>query len=215
MPGTEMCFMKKAVFTAMAALSLPVLLTSCGLFEQNGGESNLPPPTQPAAPKAEAPVVGVKKTELAPKAEAAPVADVKKEASKTDAAPVADAKKTEAAPKAETPKAPAADVKDAPKAEAAPVAEVKDAPKADAVSVADVKDAPKAETPKLAAPPAIELPAKYVVKTNDSLWRLSVDYYGKGAKWTVIYEANKDKIKNPDHLEPGIELTIPALPANQ
>ena len=201
MPGTEMCFMKKAVFTVMAAFSLPVLLASCGLFEQSSGESNLPPPTQPAAPKAEAPVVGVKKTEAVPKTDVAPVADVKKEAPKADVAPVADVKKTEAAPKAETPKAPAADVKDAPKADVAPVA--------------DVKDAPKAETPKLAAPPAVELPAKYVVKTNDSLWRLSVDYYGKGAKWTVIYEANKDKIKNPDHLEPGIELTIPALPTNQ
>lgn len=215
MPGTEMCFMKKAVFTVMAAFSLPVLLASCGLFEQSSGESNLPPPTQPAAPKAEAPVVGVKKTEAVPKTDVAPVADVKKEAPKADVAPVAGVKKTEAAPKAETPKAPAADVKDAPKADVAPVAEVKDAPKVDVAPVADVKDAPKAETPKITAPPAVELPAKYVVKTNDSLWRLSVDYYGKGAKWTVIYEANKDKIKNPDHLEPGIELTIPALPTNQ
>lgn len=205
--------MKKAMFTAMAALSLPVLLTSCGIFEQGSSEKNLPAPTQPAAPKPE-----VKKTEAAPKSEAAPVADVKKtEAPKTPAADVkkdvlmsdgefvADVKKTEAAPKSEA--APVADVKKteaAPKSEAAPAADVK-----------KTEEAPKAETVKTAPPAKIELPCKYIVKTDDSLWRLSVEYYGKGAKWMKIYEANKDKIKNPDHLEPGVELTIPALVTNQ
>ena len=68
----------------------------------------------------------------------------------------------------------------------------------------------KQETVAASAPEKIQLPCTYVVKTNDSLWRLAVEYYGKGAKWTLILEANKDKIKNPDHLEPGTELTIPA-----
>ncbi len=191
--------MKKAVFTAMTAVSLPVLLSSCGLFEQSSS-SNLPPPTQTSTvplsrmeiPKQEAPksAADVKKAEAAPKSEAAPVADVKKTeaAPKSEAAPVADVKKTEAAPKSEA--APAADVK-------------------------KTEEAPKAETVKTALPAKIELPCKYIVKTDDSLWRLSVEYYGKGAKWMKIYEANKDKIKNPDHLEPGVELTIPPLVTNQ
>ncbi len=208
--------MKKAVFTAMTAVSLPVLLSSCGLFEQSSS-SNLPPPTQTSTvplsrmeiPKQEAPksAADVKKAEAAPKSEAAPVADVKKTeaAPKSEAAPVADVKKTEAAPKSEA--APVADVKKteaAPKSEAAPAADVK-----------KTEEAPKAETVKTALPAKIELPCKYIVKTDDSLWRLSVEYYGKGAKWMKIYEANKDKIKNPDHLEPGVELTIPPLVTNQ
>lgn len=51
----------------------------------------------------------------------------------------------------------------------------------------------------------------YVVKKNDSLWKIAQrpDVYGDGNKWTKIYQANKDKIKNPNKLRPGIILVIP------
>ncbi len=172
--------MKKAVFTAMAVLSLPVFLNSCGLFEQSSCscDKTLPPPTtQPAAPAA--------KTD-APKPETLEMS-------------VPEGKELEAAPKQET--APAPEGK---KSEAAPAQEIAPAPEGKKSEAA-----PAQETPKVSPPEKIELPCKHVVKTNDSLWRLAVEYYGKGAKWTLIYEANKDKIRNPDHLEPGTELTIP------
>ncbi len=53
--------------------------------------------------------------------------------------------------------------------------------------------------------------AAYKVKKNDSLWKIAkrADVYGNGNKWRKIYEANKDKIKNPNKLRPGIVLVIP------
>jgi len=51
----------------------------------------------------------------------------------------------------------------------------------------------------------------YKVKKNDSLWKIAQrpDVYGNGNKWKKIYEANKEKIKTPNKLRPGIELVIP------
>ena len=34
-------------------------------------------------------------------------------------------------------------------------------------------------------------------------------YYGKGNQYTKIYNANRDKIKNPNLIYPGQVLTIP------
>jgi len=50
----------------------------------------------------------------------------------------------------------------------------------------------------------------YTVKSGDSLSKIAKHFYGDGNKWHQIYEANRDKIKNPDLIHPGQELTIPA-----
>jgi len=47
------------------------------------------------------------------------------------------------------------------------------------------------------------------VQKGDTLWALAAKYYGSGAQYTKIYEANKDKISNPNLIYPGQELTIP------
>ncbi|MGN6713211.1 LysM peptidoglycan-binding domain-containing protein [Anaerocolumna jejuensis] len=49
----------------------------------------------------------------------------------------------------------------------------------------------------------------HVVVKGDTLFGLSKKYYGDGAKYTKIYEANKDKIKNPALIYPGWKLVIP------
>jgi LysM repeat protein len=49
----------------------------------------------------------------------------------------------------------------------------------------------------------------YVVKSGDSLWMIAKKYYGNGAKANIIYNANKDKIKNPGLLTIGWKLKIP------
>ena len=49
----------------------------------------------------------------------------------------------------------------------------------------------------------------YTVKKGDCLWKIAKKYYGSGAQYTKIYEANKDKIKNPNLIYPGQVLTIP------
>lgn len=50
----------------------------------------------------------------------------------------------------------------------------------------------------------------HVVRSGDSLWSIAKKYYGDGAKYTKIYDANKDKIKNPAVIKPGQKLVIPA-----
>jgi nucleoid-associated protein YgaU len=50
----------------------------------------------------------------------------------------------------------------------------------------------------------------YVVKKGDSLSKIAKREYGDASKWRRIFEANQDKIKDPDLIHPGQELKIPA-----
>jgi len=70
---------------------------------------------------------------------------------------------------------------------------------------------PKAEVPK-PAPPRVDntvTPKTYTVKRGDCLWNIAKKFYGNGAKYMKIYNANKDKIKNPNLIYTGQVLTIP------
>jgi LysM repeat protein len=49
----------------------------------------------------------------------------------------------------------------------------------------------------------------HVVKSGDSLWSIAKKYYGNGAKCNIIYNSNKDKIKNPALISIGWKLKIP------
>jgi LysM repeat protein len=49
----------------------------------------------------------------------------------------------------------------------------------------------------------------HIVKSGDSLWSIAKKYYGDGAKYNKIYNANKDKIKNPALIMSGQKLVIP------
>lgn len=58
--------------------------------------------------------------------------------------------------------------------------------------------------------PAPKSTAKsYTVVKGDCLWNIAKKFYGKGSQYTKIYNANKDKIKNPNLIYPGQVLTIP------
>lgn len=59
--------------------------------------------------------------------------------------------------------------------------------------------------------PAPKTDTTYTVKSGDSLWAIAKKYYGDGSKYTLIYEANKDKIKNPNLIYPDQILTIPSV----
>ena len=50
----------------------------------------------------------------------------------------------------------------------------------------------------------------YTVVAGDSLSKIAKREYGDAQKWTVIYDANRDKISNPDLIHPGQVLTIPS-----
>ncbi len=49
----------------------------------------------------------------------------------------------------------------------------------------------------------------YTVKKGDCLWNIAKKFYGNGAQYTKIYNANKSKIKNPNLIYPGQVLVIP------
>ena len=51
----------------------------------------------------------------------------------------------------------------------------------------------------------------YTVQKDDTLQKISKKVFGTYGKWYKIYEANKEKIKNPNILKPGTVLTIPAI----
>ncbi len=41
------------------------------------------------------------------------------------------------------------------------------------------------------------------------MWKLARESYGQGVRYTVIYEANKDQITNPDLIFPGQVFSVP------
>lgn len=48
-----------------------------------------------------------------------------------------------------------------------------------------------------------------VVQPGDSLWRISENRYGRGMRYTLIFQANAEKIRNPDLIYPGQVFRIP------
>ena len=47
------------------------------------------------------------------------------------------------------------------------------------------------------------------VQPGNSLWRLARQTYGSGLRYTEIYEANKDQIRDPDLIYPGQVFVLP------
>ncbi|MFE0758874.1 LysM peptidoglycan-binding domain-containing protein [Inquilinus sp. NPDC058860] len=74
----------------------------------------------------------------------------------------------------------------------------------------------RAETPFQRAAPADIAVAegRVVVQPGNSLWRIARRVYGEGLRYTVIYQANQEQIRDPDLIYPGQVFTTPvAAPA--
>ncbi len=104
-------------------------------------------------------------------------------------------------------------------AEETPAEEPEEQPAGEpAPSTPSSEDAPAAaETPAEEAPAQPEeQPAddaardvtSYTVVSGDCLWNIAYKLYGSGARWTEIYELNKETIKNPEMIHIGQVLTV-------
>ena len=49
----------------------------------------------------------------------------------------------------------------------------------------------------------------YVIEKGDTLWGIASKTMGNGAKYTEIFEANKEVIQDPDKIFPGQKIRIP------
>jgi len=67
------------------------------------------------------------------------------------------------------------------------------------------------ERAEIAFSPSGALPAegRITVESGTSLWRLARKAYGSGFDYLVIYEANKDQIRDPDRIYPGQVFNLP------
>jgi nucleoid-associated protein YgaU len=52
-----------------------------------------------------------------------------------------------------------------------------------------------------------------IVSRGDSLWRISQVTYGQGMRYSVIYKANKEQIRNPNMIYPGQTFVLPTSEA--
>ncbi|MFM8680573.1 MAG: LysM peptidoglycan-binding domain-containing protein [Alphaproteobacteria bacterium] len=71
----------------------------------------------------------------------------------------------------------------------------------------------RVELPFSRAEPAAEGPApveRIVVQPGNSLWRIARRVYGEGTRYTVIYQANRQMIRDPNLIYPGQVFEVPA-----
>jgi nucleoid-associated protein YgaU len=53
-------------------------------------------------------------------------------------------------------------------------------------------------------------PETIIIRRHDNLWRMSRRMYGKGVRWSTLYQANKDQIRNPRWIFPGQLFVVPS-----
>ena len=76
--------------------------------------------------------------------------------------------------------------------------------------IADIQ-APAAAAAAAAAAGTSSTPAArtYTVQPGDNLSKISKQFYGDANKYMKIFEANKDKLTDPDKVKAGMDLLIP------
>jgi nucleoid-associated protein YgaU len=62
------------------------------------------------------------------------------------------------------------------------------------------------------APAASSGPITITVQPGFTLWAIAKDQFGSGVMYVQVYDANRDKIKDPDLIYPGQVLSVPASP---
>jgi len=102
-------------------------------------------------------------------------------------------------------------------AEAKPAAEAAQQSAATAVEAPSGQGAAADGQPKVAAAAGdtgagageIRTGASVIIRRGDNLWKISRRMLGRGIKYTVIFEANRDQIRNPRLIYPGQVFDVP------
>ncbi|MGB5839042.1 MAG: Ig-like domain-containing protein [Brucella anthropi] len=65
------------------------------------------------------------------------------------------------------------------------------------------------------ATPLQKVDGSVIIRRGDNLWTISKRAYGKGTRYTTIYLANRDQIRNPDLIWPGKVFNMPKEPVGE
>jgi nucleoid-associated protein YgaU len=60
----------------------------------------------------------------------------------------------------------------------------------------------------------VPAPQNVIIRRGDNLWTISRRLYGRGIRYSTIYEANNDQIRNPHLIYPGQTFVLPAGDSN-
>ena len=72
-----------------------------------------------------------------------------------------------------------------------------------------VEEAPRTQTAGAAAGGGQQDAQTYIVQPGDTLSKISQRFYGAANQYMKIFEANRDKLTDPNQIKPGQKLTIP------
>jgi nucleoid-associated protein YgaU len=76
---------------------------------------------------------------------------------------------------------------------------------------AETPPAPKATGVEATTTSGAKRARQHVVEAGDTLFTIAKAYYGDGARFVDLFQANRSQVKDPERLEPGVVLTIPSL----
>ena len=65
-----------------------------------------------------------------------------------------------------------------------------------------------AAEPRLAAPPPLAQ-VSVTVQPGHTLWAIAREEFGEGVLYVQLFEANRDRIRDPDLIYPGQVFTVP------
>ncbi len=68
---------------------------------------------------------------------------------------------------------------------------------------------PSTEAPETVSPKLEHAQGAVIIRRNDTLWRISRRVYGHGVRYSTIYLANQDQIRDPDRIWPGQVFKVP------
>lgn len=118
-------------------------------------------------------------------------------------------KTVESAPKSEMKSAMKKEVAMAAEPEGTKMDSAVEQPKKEPMKVASAEDKTEIASDAVSNVAEITTGSSVIIRKGDSLWRVSQRRYGQGVRYTTIFEANRDQIRDPNLIYPGQVFEIP------